>query len=116
MLFNKVVQIKCVLASSSTGRSLIPSFQQLVDLTADNWLHFYLHVTMYADFNSEIEIAEQYKQKKNPKDSAMKGTTPTNKRLAAGVYHLPAGYLLSEIRRQTLSSIRQRNGLCHGYA
>jgi hypothetical protein len=88
MIFKKGISIKSVLASSGTGRSLIPSFQQLVDLTVQSWLHFYL--TMFADYNSEIEIGEQYKSMSDPKDSAIKGDKASNKRWAAGMYHLLA--------------------------
>ena len=54
MLFKKGIQIKSVLASNGTGRSLIPSFLQLVDLTVQSWLHFYL--TMYADLRITIRF------------------------------------------------------------
>jgi len=78
MLFKKGISIKSVLSSSGAGRSLIPAFQQLVDLTVQSWLHFYL--TMFADYNSEIEIGEQYKSKSDPKDNAIKGNAASNKR------------------------------------
>ena len=88
MLFKKGISIKSVLSSSGAGRSLIPAFQQLVDLTVQSWLHF--HMTMFADYNPEIEIGEQYKSKSDPKDAAIRGDKASNKRWSAGMYHLLA--------------------------
>jgi len=88
MLFDKGISIKTILCSSGTGRSLIPSLRQLVYLTVEDFLKFYM--TMFADYCPLLEIPDRCRHLKNPKDTALQGTVRQNKEWAAGMYHLLA--------------------------
>ena len=88
MIFEQGISIKTILCSSGTGRSLIPCLRQLVDLTIEDFLKFYM--TMFADYCPLLEIPGHCRHLKNPKPAAISGTVQQNKEWAAGMYHLLA--------------------------
>lgn len=72
--------IKTVLASVTTGRTLVPSLKKLTGMRIDHFLQLFL--CMYADFCPRTMLAPD-----KSKAATMAGTTAENQEWAAGLFH-----------------------------